>query len=348
MAASVNLQSLPCSFKITDLGESQQKYTLLREDGIVQTVDNIRFLFLEIPKDSLQIGGVKRCKKARHIEPSGELGQSVARLVTKSAKYFPYKTEEEYRCWAQSLHRHIERANQALERLKGVNGVIRQYACIKTIHKDQTPKYVVFQAWCKKGDLYSLMERKQLFVGEKHRIASNLLRTLTDMHAFGVYHRDLKLENILIDWDGNPIITDFDMAYTAPREDQPVKNELDLPGCTIAYLSPERAAMYYRNVYENEHSVTTTELDLARNDVWGMGMILHCLYHGGFPHALDNVLGWEDEDHQLALFLLKDIKGQIVPHRWDPIDQLISEMLCTDPAMRITAEEAFIRLQEIL
>jgi serine/threonine protein kinase len=44
------------------------------------------------------------------------------------------------------------------------------------------------------------------------QVAAPLLRTLAEMHAVGVTHRDVKLENIFLDTSGAVKLGDFDLA----------------------------------------------------------------------------------------------------------------------------------------
>jgi serine/threonine protein kinase len=355
MVTVSNHSSLRCSFQIINLGETQQKENISKNADkrqIVQTVDNewgekIRFLLWPRAKNELcPMGLLKRCKRAEHIKASGEPGELVARLVTKSAKHVQDKSFEEYRSWMiQSARQYIERSNRALEKLNDVDGVIRQYACIETIHKDKTPKYVVFHTWCNRGELLDLMLKKELNPEEKKRITSKLLQTLTKMHELGVYHRDLKPDNILIDENGNPIITDFDMAYTT-KEGLPDQEELGLINGTMVYFAPEHVGRIFA-LSGNVGLMNTTEEDLARNDVWAMGLILYCLYYDDFPESMSDVFEWEEIDLRMSLVLLSNKKERIVPKSGDPVKELISKMLCTDPKTRITAKNAFQEFQLI-
>jgi serine/threonine protein kinase len=53
------------------------------------------------------------------------------------------------------------------------------------------------------------------------------------MHAHGVIHRDVKLENIFLDSKGRPKLGDFDMAVF--MHEPPAR----APVGTIFYMSPE-------------------------------------------------------------------------------------------------------------
>lgn len=75
------------------------------------------------------------------------------------------------------------------------------------------------------------------------RVAAELIRKVASglhlAHEAGVVHRDVKPGNIMIDHDGEPILTDFGLA----RRDVPEEVELTIDGQIIgspAYMSPEQ------------------------------------------------------------------------------------------------------------
>lgn len=63
------------------------------------------------------------------------------------------------------------------------------------------------------GELFDhILTRRYLRDSEASRLFSQLILGVSYLHAYGIVHRDLKLENLLLDGARNLIITDFGFA----------------------------------------------------------------------------------------------------------------------------------------
>eukprot|EP01051_Picozoa_sp_SAG22_P000248 SAG22_NODE_5_length_41775_cov_111.520971_11_plen_232_part_00 len=93
-------------------------------------------------------------------------------------------------------------------------------------------------------------------------------------HTKKVYHRDLKLENVLVQKDGTVKITDFGMAKDATGLSLPKTRRVG----TIAYMAPEiaDAAGHY---------------DGSKADVWSLGVMLYVMVCCGYPFGHDGAGG---------------------------------------------------------
>ncbi|MBL4848336.1 MAG: serine/threonine protein kinase, partial [Planctomycetes bacterium] len=128
----------------------------------------------------------------------------------------------------------------------------------------------------------TLKERGPFPCREAARIIELVARAIHSAHLLAILHRDLKPQNVLLDEDQVPYVTDFGLAKEIEREEGPTVTG-DVLG-TPAYMSPEQA--------QGE----TARID-GRADVYGLGATLYALLTGRPPfegasalHVLDQVV----------------------------------------------------------
>jgi len=140
-------------------------------------------------------------------------------------------------------------------------------------------------------DLYKLMEATEfspLYEDEVKRIFKQILNGLDHAHKHGVAHRDIKLENIIVDSNQNVKLIDFGLSTVM---DSPVlqshKSELCDYICNHSHN-------------DSHHEVLSTDFVGSDNfvapeilkhqaycpfkaDIWSLGIVLYCLLFGRFP-----------------------------------------------------------------
>jgi serine/threonine protein kinase len=127
-----------------------------------------------------------------------------------------------------------------------------------------------------------IAERGKLPSGEASTLVSCVARAMAVAHAAGVVHRDLKPSNILLNDDGQPIVTDFGLARRNTQLDPFLTGEGALVG-TPAYMAPEQIGRA-----DDEVS--------AKSDIYSLGVILyevlagHPPFVGRVDHLLRQVL----------------------------------------------------------
>jgi serine/threonine protein kinase/tetratricopeptide (TPR) repeat protein len=115
-------------------------------------------------------------------------------------------------------------------------------------------------------DLKSFIRRAgHLSSGKAISIGKQICEGLTEAHALGVIHRDLKPQNIMIDKSGNAKIMDFGIARSLKSEG--ITGEGAIIG-TPQYMSPEQ--------------VEGNDTD-QRSDIYALGVVLYEMLTGKVP-----------------------------------------------------------------
>ena len=200
----------------------------------------------------------------------------------------------------------------------------------RTIAAAEHPHIVpLYSAESRQGLLYLVMRLLQgqslqdriakgkLPAAEAARIALECAGALAAAHAVGVVHRDIKPANILLDANGNAMVTDFGIALVTSRPSR------DLAGATTGtphYMSPE-------------HSLG--EPVDGRSDVYALGVVLYEMLTGTCPFPGRNAT------EVIAKHISAPIPSVSEREPQTPIAlvRLVDRMLAKDPAGRPTAAE---------
>ncbi|TWT47019.1 Serine/threonine-protein kinase PrkC [Thalassoglobus neptunius] len=125
----------------------------------------------------------------------------------------------------------------------------------------------------------------EISLDESAAMLVQITRAVGYLHRQDVIHRDLKPSNILIDNDGNALVTDFGLAKVFEHDDEQTMSGAILG--TPAYMSPEQA-------WGKVNSVT------YRSDLYSLGAILYELLTGQPPFSesvpLDQILRLRDSE----------------------------------------------------
>jgi len=207
------------------------------------------------------------------------------------------------------------------KRLQNHEGIAKLNSFFETVSN----VYLVFE-YVDGADLFSLMEERN-FQPLSETEAKKYLRYIVDsliyVHSQRVAHRDIKLDNILLDSKGIPKLIDFGLASMDEEEDKGCKSFVGSP----EYVAPE---IIQRKPYSG-----------YKADVYSLGMVLYCMLFGQFPFIPEKrfemiingeehpPLEWAD---QLVRFPGCCFVGRIAK-------DLLSKMLEVDPDKRISMEQ---------
>jgi aurora kinase len=169
------------------------------------------------------------------------------------------------------------------------------------------------------GDMFDYIRNNGPLDDEKAgKWILSIMKATDYCHQKGIIHRDIKLENILINETGNVKLTDFGWAF---------QNSTSNGLCgTDEYISPEMLLGY-----EYDYKI----------DIWCIGIVLYEITVGRPPFYHPN----------RSLLKRKILKNKIkYPFNFSPdAESLINQLLRSDPIHRIELSEAmkhpFIKLR---
>ncbi|XP_072032968.1 testis-specific serine/threonine-protein kinase 3-like [Amphiura filiformis] len=155
-----------------------------------------------------------------------------------------------------------------LPRELGVLRQIRHKNIIRLIDCfEHGPKVFMVMELANYGDLLEYIQRKRILPNDRARyIFTQILDGLEYLHHKGIFHRDLKCENILLNVGYKIKITDFGFA----REWSDAHNLCRTFCGSAAYASPE----ILRGIPYDPHVA----------DIWSMGVILFIMVTGTMPY----------------------------------------------------------------
>lgn len=125
--------------------------------------------------------------------------------------------------------------------------------------------YLIVMELCPGGDLLNYVrKRRKLREDAAKVIFRQIMQGINYLHANGIVHRDIKLDNILLDGHGNVKIGDFGVSKMVKA------NELLFEQCgTPAYIAPE----IIREIGYKGFPV----------DIWSAGICLFAILYGNVP-----------------------------------------------------------------
>jgi serine/threonine protein kinase len=188
---------------------------------------------------------------------------------------------------------------------------IRHSNIIRLLEVFETPKHILLvMEYANGGDLLHFVRNvgKLPEYDTKH-IFRQILYGLAHCHCRSVMHRDIKLDNILLDKNSNFKICDFGIAKIIGRGVK-VREQCGTP----AYLAPE---------IMNEDGYET-----FLPDFWSLGVLLYAMLFGTVPFKANNM----EELHMLIQ------KGEFTfpEEASEEAKSLISGLIRVDPKQRLT------------
>ena len=184
------------------------------------------------------------------------------------------------------------------------------------------------------GNLFSFVKKRRKL---SEKMAKFLFRQIIlgiqHIHSKNVVHRDIKLENILIDFDNNVKICDFGIGKVLENEDELLYDKCGTP----MYMAPEIILANDDNGYKG-----------FPVDIWSSGITLYIMLSGSLPFNIKNK---NNNKEDMALNSIKDknnifLQNQIINVKPKEIENisieaknLLKGLLNKNPSKRLTCSQ---------
>ncbi|CAI2366178.1 unnamed protein product [Moneuplotes crassus] len=170
---------------------------------------------------------------------------------------------------------------------------------------------VVVMELCAGGDLLNYVrKRRRLKETYAKYIFKQIIEGIAHVHSKGILHRDIKLDNILLDGKGIIKIADFGVSRIVKNIEDKMTEQCGTP----AYIAPEilRDNGYYGFAC----------------DLWSAGVVLYAMLYGTVPFKANNM----QDLHKLIMKSKYSLKDDISEEARD----LLKCLLERDPTKRFT------------
>jgi PAS domain S-box-containing protein len=140
-------------------------------------------------------------------------------------------------------------------------------------------------------------------------VAVGLTSALSQVHACGLIHKDIKPGNVFVDEVANVRLTGFGRATRMPRERQAPAVPQRIAG-TLAYMAPEQTGRINRSID-------------SRSDLYSLGVTLYEMLVGALPFSASKPMEWM-YNHIARIAPPPSVRVEGVP---PPVDAIILKLL---------------------
>lgn len=170
---------------------------------------------------------------------------------------------------------------------------LRHQSVVKLYETFETKRHIMLvMELCAGGDLLNFVrKRKKCDENLAKVLFKQIIEGIGYIHSKSILHRDIKLDNILLDGKGNVKIADFGVSKTVKRGEIMYEQS-----GTPAYIAPE--------IIKNEGYRG------FKADLWSAGVVLFALLFGTVPFKANN---------------MKDLHQQILQARYNMKEEISEE-----------------------
>jgi len=232
-----------------------------------------------------------------------------------------------------------DRMRRFMEEAKAVSAL--NHPNIVTIHEiDQADSvHFITTEFIDGETLRQRMRRGPLKWKEVLDVATQIASALSEVHAAGIVHRDVKPENVMLRGDGIAKVLDFGIAKLVERL-PPESGDSDPPAGTAV---TEQGVVFGTDAYLSPEQARGVTMD-GRSDIWSLGVVLYEMAAGRAPfqgktpsHVIVAIL--ENDPPPLARF---------APGTPPELQRIVRKCLAKEPGERYqTARDLTIDLKNL-
>ena len=184
------------------------------------------------------------------------------------------------------------------------------------------------------GNLYSFVKKRRKLPEKMAKfLFRQIILGIQHIHSKNVVHRDIKLENILIDFSNNIKICDFGIGKRLNSEDELLYDKCGTP----MYMAPEIILANENNGYKG-----------FPVDIWSSGITLYIMLSGSLPFNLKNknnikegmaLNSIKDKNNIFLQNQIVNVKPKEIENISDEAKNLLKGLLNKDPSKRLTCSQ---------
>ena len=201
-------------------------------------------------------------------------------------------------------------------------------------HFESEKYYLIIMEYINGGNLFSFVKKRRKL---SEKTAKFLFRQIIEgikyIHSKNIVHRDIKLENILIDINNNIKICDFGIGKILDNKNRKLHDQCGTP----MYMAPEIILSTKENGY-----------DAFPVDLWSAGIALYIMLSGTLPFTIkgDDIpsISQDDKNNNFALqyAIINNEPKEIDNISIQAID-LLKGLLNKNPKKRFNCDDVYER-----